>query len=76
MNIILGNRDSVYNRSTDRKTKGHKTGQAWERAYRFDVHDFSPGVLKVGKGICVKSISCACVVALIASKGMGSVYTS
>ena len=43
---------------------------------RFDVRGFSPGVLKVGKGMRVKSISCAYVVALIASIRMGSVYTS
>ena len=77
MNIILGNRDfHVY--IIDlliTKPKNIKQGRPGNEP-RFDVHGFSPGVLKVGKGMCVKSISCAYVVALIASKGMGSVYTS
>ena len=57
------------------KPKDIKQGRPGNKP-RFDVHGFSPEVLKVGKGMCVKSISCAYVVALLASKGMGSVYTS
>ena len=74
MNIILGNRDfRVYiidlliAKPTDIK-QGRPGNEP-----RFDVHGFSPGVLKVGKGMYVKSIS---FVFVVASKGMGSVYTS